>query len=195
MEEIWKDIKGYEGIYQASNTGFIRSVDRLISRRGGYSPYWKRGCVLVSAPTPTCKYHTVKLSKEGNTRHFLVHVLIARTFYNNYDKELEVNHKDGNIFNNAISNLELITHVENIHHSIQNGFTTQKGECSVLSKLTNQDAKEIRKLWMTGVQQVQLARKYNVSKQTINNIVRNVCYIDKNYHPELHPKSNKYYKK
>ena len=194
MEEIWKDIKGYEGIYQVSNMGQIRSCDRYIHVLNRKS-YFVKGKILKTFHGGNNEYRMIKLCKDNKTTAYLVHSLVIRTFNNNYDTSLEVNHKDGDVTNNCLDNLELISHLDNIHHSIKMGLTKQIGENSVLSALTNIDADEIRKLWMSGMQQKIIAEKYNVSKQTINNIVRNIAYVNSQYDPTRHKKSNKYYSK
>lgn len=122
-KEIWKDIPDYEGLYQASNLGRIRSLDRIIiSSKGVSMPY--KGKIL-SQSSDGCKgYLKVKLSKNGKAKTFRVHYLIAITFL---DKKGEcINHKDGNKINNNVENLEWVTYSENNKHAYDNGLKPVK---------------------------------------------------------------------
>lgn len=111
MEEIWKDILGYEGMYQVSNTGQVRSLDREISqlnRWGSYSHKTLKGRILSSSSDDD-GYTTVALSKGGQTKYCLVHRLVAQAFLPNPDNLPQVNHKDEHPCNNNVNNLEWCT--------------------------------------------------------------------------------------
>lgn len=96
MKEIWKDIKGYEGLYQVSNLGRVKSLKRK-SR-----PYEK---ILV--PLVTNKdYLCVNLYKNNKNKKFLIHRLVAKEFLKNEKLLPQVNHKDENTHNNNVNNLE-----------------------------------------------------------------------------------------
>ena len=174
--EEWKDIPGYEGFYQVSNRGNVRSVNRLIKRCDG-RVYMCNGRTIMQRPSTTCRYLIVDLCKNNIRKHILTHILVARTFLDNFDKGLEVNHKDGNILNNNLSNLELVTHQKNIDHSVITGLKNDYGENSSNSALTNVQANEIRLRWKSGEKQNALALEYGVSKQTVNNIVHFKTYF------------------
>ena len=109
--EIWKDIQGYEGLYQISNLGRIKNKHNKILKLS--NKRWKK------ESCPQNDYKKIRLSKNGKSKGFSVHRLVAREFLNDYDKKLEVNHKDGNKSNNKVSNLEMISHRENIKHSYE----------------------------------------------------------------------------
>ena len=175
-QEIWKDIPGYEGFYQVSNFGNVRSVKRLIKRRDGRF-YMCNGKTIAQRPSTTCHYLITDLCRNNIRKHVLTHILVARTFLENFDKSLEVNHKDGNVLNNKLSNLELVTHQRNIDHSIITGLKNDYGENSSNSALTNAQANEIRARWQNGEKQNALALEYGVSKQTVNNIVHFKTYF------------------
>jgi hypothetical protein len=102
MEEIWKDIKGYEGIYQVSNLGRVYS---LISKK-----------VLTVFKTDT--YVKVNLKRKS----YNVHRLVSVAFIPNPKNKPQVNHIDGDKHNNKINNLEWVTAKENVEHAIKNGF-------------------------------------------------------------------------
>lgn len=111
MKEIWKDIKGYEGLYQVSNLGRVKSLGK-----GGFNQYQKNVRFLS-----ICKnsegYGIVVLTKELQTRTFSVHRIVAKTFIENPLNKRVVNHKDGNKLNNVASNLEWLTYKENYIHA------------------------------------------------------------------------------
>lgn len=111
--EIWKDVKGYEGSYEISNFGRVRSHIKI-----GVPTYYKTP--ILSTPG----YYTVTLSKNGKTTFSIgVHRLVAEAFIENTDPtKTEVNHKDGNKLNNYYKNLEWVTRKENNEHAIKTGL-------------------------------------------------------------------------
>jgi len=109
MQEIWEDIKGYEGFYQVSNLGRVKSRERLKRhpRGNGYLPVHER---ILRQSKNTWGYSQVTLYKDGKPKTNLpVHRLVAQAFIPNPDCLPEVNHKDENKSNNAVSNLEWCT--------------------------------------------------------------------------------------
>lgn len=176
MEE-WKDIVGYEGYYQVSSYGNVKSLDRNIMRKDGRM-YHCYSHILIPFQGYTCNYLLVQLSKNNITHKYMIHRLVAYAFLGlSIDSLLEVNHKDGNRHNNRVENLEIVTHQENINHSVIMNLKHDYGEQSTNAKLTNKDAAMIRQMWHYGVKQVELAKMYNVSKQAINCLVHNKTYF------------------
>lgn len=111
MQEIWKDIKGYEGLYQVSNLGRVRSFKDKNNIR-----------VLKPAGKP---YLMISISNnQHKTKRYLVHRLVAQAFVENIENKAQVNHIDGNKLNNKASNLEWTTPKENINHAWKNNLTT-----------------------------------------------------------------------
>jgi hypothetical protein len=100
MIEIWKDIQGYEGLYQVSSLGRIRSNKGI--RKQSVS---NRGYMLVGL----CRYNVPKT--------YLVHRIVAKAFIANVQNKPEINHIDGNKQNNSIKNLEWVSRKENEQHS------------------------------------------------------------------------------
>lgn len=98
MEEIWKDVVGYEGLYQVSNMGRIRSLSH-ITKCGNYTRTTS-GRILKQNPDLRGGYFLVYLSKYGKVKCLKVHKLVAICFCDGYTKGAVVNHKDGNRQNN-----------------------------------------------------------------------------------------------
>ena len=120
---IWKDILGYEGLYQISNCGEVRSIPHFVpvNCHGTMSQKLTPSKILKKQITGRDKnYYKVTLSKQGKSKQFLLHRLIAETFIPNPDKLPQVNHKDENGFNNDISNLEWVTAKENANYGTRN---------------------------------------------------------------------------
>lgn len=106
-EEIWKDIPEYEGLYQVSNLGRIKSLPRKNNKR-----IINKEIIKVFTKLPN-GYLKVGLSKNGKTKYYFVHRLVAEVFIPNLENKPCVNHKDCNRKNNDVSNLEWVTHKEN----------------------------------------------------------------------------------
>ena len=117
MREIWKDIEGYEGLYQISNLGRIKSLDRSIERNDGEKRFF-RGKILKLQPDKRGGYYQAVISKNSIHSIVKVHRLVALYFCKGYSKNLVVNHKDGNRQNNVYTNLEWVTQRYNIRHSV-----------------------------------------------------------------------------
>ena len=119
MEEIWKDIPKYEGLYQASNYGNIRSCDKKVWN------YIKKSRILKPYLC-TSGYYQLSLSNgQGGQKKYYVHRIIASTFLNKEKYQTEVNHKDLNKLNNKVENLEWTSRKENIRHFHLNADTKQ----------------------------------------------------------------------
>lgn len=125
---VWKDIPGYEGLYQASNTGFIKSISRVIEKTmfGGNLSKYTRGEKILK-PGKLRGYYHVTLRKNNESKIFKVHRLILQTFnpISNFDT-LQVNHKDGVKSNNNLDNLEWSTVQNNQLHRYQILYNDRK---------------------------------------------------------------------
>lgn len=107
--EIWKDIKGYEGLYQVSTFGRVRSANKLLHLN-----------------TNTYGYKHVTLSRGKSQKTMVVHRLVATAFIENPLGLPQINHKDGNKNNNTVSNLEWTTQKDNNHHAIKTNLRKAK---------------------------------------------------------------------
>ncbi len=115
MEEVWKPIPGFEGYYEASNMGNIRSLDRFTKNRWGSCTFHKSQ--LMKCRIVKNGYAHVKLTKDGNKFEPLVHRIIADMFIPNPDNLPQINHKNGDKSDNRVSNLEWCTSSQNQLHS------------------------------------------------------------------------------
>ena len=113
--EEWKDIANYEGIYQISNMGNVRSLDRIVHPN---NQYLQKGKILK--PLDNGKYLFVTLRKDGVKENKYIHRLVAEHFLPNPLFYNEVNHKDEDKHNNCISNLEWCTHSYNMNYGTRN---------------------------------------------------------------------------
>ncbi len=146
-EEVWRDIPGYNGLYQASDLGHIRVVRVL---KGGYD----RGRL------------TVALSKRRKARSFHIHILVALTFLGPRPDGRVVAHNDGNPMNNRLSNLRYATQRENYQDSVRHG-TAYIGTRNWKSKLTEPLVLAIR---AACGEQASIAKKYGIAQCTVSQI-------------------------
>ena len=120
-EEIWKDIEGYEGLYQVSNLGMVRSLDRIIVKPHPRNTSMQMRCFYkgrILKPKKKYKgYLSVDLhGKDGDVKTRQVHRLVALAFIPNPDNLPDVNHIDENPGNPKLSNLEWVTKSQNMRH-------------------------------------------------------------------------------
>lgn len=128
MEEIWKDIKDYEGFYQVSNLGNVKSLERKVNSKIKNNNFVIKKEKILSKTKLNNGYEQVHLSKEGITRKKQVHRLVAEAFIPNPDNLPQINHKDEDKTNNSVfmnddgsidsdkSNLEWCTAKHNVNH-------------------------------------------------------------------------------
>lgn len=180
MQEVWKDIKGYEGIYQASNFGRIKSLERI----------WYSGrnrCIKKTKPEQIMKYRLakntgyclLKFVKDGNEKHFFVHRLIAETFIPNPNNLPEVNHKDGNKENNCMDNLEWVTSKDNIKHADKTGLRNISGSDNWQAKFSKEDIKFVRENYKPRDKvfgRKALAKRFGCNISVVSNIIAKKTY-------------------
>ena len=119
----WLPVEGYEGLYEVSCFGEVRSVDRIVVGKDG-THHPKKGRVLVPHLMKNIEYPSVRLWKNNRGSTLYVHRLVAQAFIPNPQNKPEVNHIDGVRTNNTVHNLEWVTSTENTQHAIQTGLKT-----------------------------------------------------------------------
>ena len=129
-EEIWKDIKGYEGLYMVSNMGRVKSLERTVRNGRGYRIVAER---ILKAKKNNCGYLQVQLYKEGKDKWYYVHVLVATAFLENPMGYKEINHIDENKQNNCMENLEYCSRSYNVNYGTGSKRSAEKRSKSVFS--------------------------------------------------------------
>lgn len=117
MQEIWKDIPDYEGLYMVSNLGRVKSLPK----------HYHNEIILKNKNTKDGYFETA-LRKNNKTKWIRTHRLVAIAFIPNLENKEQVNHKDGNKRNNNVNNLEWCTLQENKEHAIRTGLQDFVGE-------------------------------------------------------------------
>lgn len=114
---LWKDIPGWEGLYQASSEGQIKALEkRRYSGRNHTTCRIYPERILKGSVSPR-GYNICTLCKDGKVTSYTLHSLIAQTFIPNPENKPEVNHIDGNKLNNCVNNLEWVTYYDNRKHA------------------------------------------------------------------------------
>lgn len=166
--EEWRDIEGYEGVYQVSNFGDIKSLARNIynyfSGTRAVPDRLLKSCVQKNG------YRIVSLYPSVKSKTFCIHRLVAQAFIPNPENKPEVNHINGIKTDNRVENLEWATSSENRQHAHDTGLKiSQKGsECSK-AKLNEAQVLEIRSI--KTLSRSEIAEKFMVSKSAIDAIM------------------------
>lgn len=169
--EIWKDIVGYEGYYQVSNLGRIRSLDRTVTSRNTTRTI--RGKILKPKINSINGYNSVMLGMSGVAKYVRVHRVVAQSFIDNPDNKPEINHINGNKSDNRVLNLEWVTHRENHKHRI-----SVLKQTSGAAKITKNIADEIRERFANGnITQTALGKEYGLCQQNISLIINRKCWV------------------
>ena len=144
--EEWKDIQGFEGFYQVSNLGHIRSVDRFVKKHNGKRLI--KGKILSPSKSKRTGYYQIHLYKLGCVYRYNVHSLVAKAFIPQNGKPY-VNHKDGQKENNMADNLEWVTCTENHYHAVRIGANKNYGTNNYRARRVIQLSKDgkVIKLW------------------------------------------------
>ena len=163
---MWKDIKGFEGIYQISDSGEVRSLPRYFKNHSKLQ--FLQGRILK--PCICGKgYYRVCLCKDGVVHEVYIHRLVAEHYINNTNNCAVVNHIDGNKLNNKVDNLEWLTYSQNNQHAYDTSLKA-RGAGYYNSKLSEQDVREILINGKYTTYQ-NIANKYNVSKATVRDVL------------------------
>lgn len=164
--EVWKQ---FNDQIEVSNFGGIRTIQRFAIGTGYKGSKTKR---LIKSKSRVIQYQHSYPSIRDRKNFFRVHRLVAILFVDNPEKKPFVNHKDGNKLNFHYSNLEWVTHRENIDHAIANGLTADspRGTNHWNNKLDEIHVKTIRKCLKDGMTQQKLADYFKVHRTCISAI-------------------------
>lgn len=158
--EIWKDVAGYEGSYEVSSLGRVRSLKRVVALGNGLNRRIRSRILKLNKGGSG--YYTVSL-RDGSQRTVNVHQIVAVAFLGERKDGLDINHINGIKTDNRVKNLEYISRTKNIHHALKVGL--------MRVKLTPEDVRNIRERVQAGSRKA-LAKEFGVTRQTIGHIVR-----------------------
>jgi len=161
--EIYKDVVGYEGIYQVSNLGNVRSLDRTIKCKNSIRTY--KGCQLKKLKH-TAGYLGVNIRR---SKRVLIHRMVAQSFIPNPKNKEFVNHKNGIKADNRVENLEWTTRQENENHAFNTGLKNSTGSHNTMAKLNETKVQKIKELSKSNVKC--LSSLYKVHRATIQRII------------------------
>lgn len=159
--EIWKPVHGYEGRYDVSNMGRVKSLGRKGSGCRKYD-------FVLSPGMGTSGYLMVNLSMDGVSKSTMIHRLVANHFVENTELKPEVDHVNTIKTDNRASNLEWVTSSENTIRGLNKGImNTAKGSMKKRSKFTEEQVHEIKKRLINGEQGAVIAKEFGVNKVSI----------------------------
>lgn len=175
-----KEILGFEGRYAVTKDGRVwayprtRSYDASSIRRDctkHYAGRWLKDSINKYG------YKQLTLWKDGKGYAYRIHKLVAESYLTKLSDKLVVNHKDGNKLNNNVANLEWVTHAENTQHAFKLGLmVARRGEDNNMSRFKENDIKEMRDMYESGINRSQIAKKYRTSKTHVNKIVKRIIW-------------------
>lgn len=168
MEE-WRDIKGYEGLYQVSNLGRVKSLARKTNNQYGKKER------LMTQKLDKDGYKRVGLNKNGKQIYYGVHRLVAQAFISNPNNYPQINHKDENKSNNKVDNLEWCDGKYNQNYGTINERRTQKLKKKVICITTGEKFDSI----------IEASEKYNIKNKSD---ISRVCKGKRNYCGNLNGK-------
>lgn len=177
QEEIWKDVLGYEGLYQVSNLGRVKSLSRIVKYQENHSGLRKER-ILKQNITKSGYVHVVicinKLKKTVK-----IHRLVALAFIKNIENKHLVNHINGIKYDNKVENLEWVTSSENIIHAHKTGLKKGiRGNESHLSKLTIKEVEKIRLIHSKGkISKKEIAEMFNISRAQVYRIIKKINWF------------------
>lgn len=144
----WLPVPGYEGLYEVSDSGFVRSLDHITAARDGRT-IPQKGRVLRIRERGSKKYATVALFRSGDRIEVSVHRLVAEVFIGPGFPDQEVCHNDGDVKNNAVDNLRWGTHAENMHDKPLHGtdYWSNRTHCKNGHEFTPENTWVNRRGW------------------------------------------------
>jgi hypothetical protein len=156
--EVWKDIEGYEGYYQVSNFGQIKSLSREVKRSDFKKGFYHSRILKLAKDQKG--YQRVVLTKESQRKTFKIHRIVSQHFLLNSIEGKEINHLDGDKANNAWYNLEVCSSSQNAIHAIKTG----------LRKAVKLDKEKVLMIRSSQLSVFELAKKFNVTVSNIRHV-------------------------
>ncbi len=169
--EEWMPVRNYQDLYEVSNKGRVRAFSKVVNLPNGAKRI--HDLHVLSQEKMKRGYFRVSLCRDSSMCKILVHRLVAESFIQNPQNFPEINHRDGDKFNNFATNLEWCSRQYNNHHAIELGLRTG---------LSSIDIIKIKKLLALGQTSNQIAKSFSKSRQTISDIK---CGRSRNLSPEL----------
>lgn len=164
LTEYWLPLKDYEGLYEVSNLGRVKSLERIV-KRNNYN--FTKSEKILSPNISRTGYSSVLLSKQGIEKRCYLHRLVAKTFIPNTRNLPEVDHINEDKSNNTLSNLQWITHRDNSSKSSYKTLGSKNGS----SKLTIRQVSVIRHLLKKdGISNSEIAKQFKVAPGAISRI-------------------------
>lgn len=145
LQEEWRAVQGFEGSYEVSDQGRVRSIDRVVG------PRRFRG-QLLRTRKHNQGYHQIMLAKDGKKYYPLAHHLVAAAFIGPRPDGYDINHKNGKKQDNRPQNLEYVPHATNVRHAFESGLVgeaNRTGERNGRSKITADVVRKIREMPVT----------------------------------------------
>lgn len=159
MQEVWRPVAGYEGLYEVSSLGRVRACTLSKHRRKTSKSR------LMKASKH--RYWSVCLRKNGRKKTLLVHKLVAEAFLGARPHNLVICHGPGGVDDNSVTNLRYDTQAGNLADRAQDGTHRQRGSSHTRAKLNEEQVLQIRKLLRGGATQTELALQFGVSNSLI----------------------------
>jgi len=170
VSRLWKPIPGYEGKYEISDDGQVRSLARVVPTPKGSRLTQE---LLLTARPNRCGYLCVHLSRDGKTKNLTVHSLVAASFLGPRPEKAHVAHRDGNPANAKLGNLRYATPAENERDKEAHGTKFfPRGELNASAKLTPADVSAIKGMVASGRTQTSVALKFGVDPSMVSHILR-----------------------
>jgi hypothetical protein len=175
ISEEWRPVVGYDGLYEVSSLGRIRSLDRLIIYADGKATNTKGR--IIKEVYRGAGYNGIGLHNKKQ-RTTSVHTIVAKAFHGTHPGK-NVNHINGIKTDNRACNLEWTTPSENSRHAISMGLYKQKrGTQCALSLFTDHEVRQMRNLITLGLSQSEIGRMFGITQASIYRIIHRIAYID-----------------
>jgi hypothetical protein len=172
MEEIWKDVVGYEGLYQVSNLGRIKSLQKIrLMPISNHKIIFAEKIISFYLGKNKDFYPSFRICNHGKIKTVNVHRLVAEAFIPNPENKKEVNHKNGIKTDNRLENLEWCNHSENQLHALKIGLSLCIGETHYKTILSEEQVKKI-KYGHKNIKAREISKIYGIHFSTVSAIRR-----------------------